>query len=49
MDGVVWRNPTKHHVKALAALGERRVIGRGEPEAHHPEERRQKAFDVTEG
>ncbi len=49
MDGVVWRNPTKHQVKALAAPGERRMIGRGEPEAHHPEERRQKALGLTEG
>jgi hypothetical protein len=48
MDGVVWRNPTKHQVKALATPGERRVIGRGEIEAHYRKERMQKTLGLAQ-
>ena len=38
MDAFVWRNSMKRKVEALAPPGERRVIGRGELEAHHRQE-----------
>ncbi len=39
---------TKPHIEMLAAPRERRVIWRGEAEAHHPEERVQKPLGLAE-
>ena len=40
---------TKREVEMLATPGERGVIGRGQVETQHPEDRRQEAFSLPQG
>ena len=43
------QNSTKGELEVLAAPRERRMIGRGQIEAHQPEERRQEPLGLAEG
>ena len=40
---------TQREVEMLATPGERGVIGRGQVETQHPEDRRQEAFSLPQG
>ena len=43
------RRATQREVEMLATPGERGVIGRGQVETQHPEDRRQEAFSLPQG
>ena len=48
MDGLAGRDQSQTAPQMPAAPGERRIVGGGEVEAHHPEQRVQEPFGLAE-